>query len=312
MPPRDLLRVEVAVGNSVGGDVAARVGDGEAEPELAVGVGRQHGCADAHRIHARPLPESGDAAASGRADEERALARSDAQRLERERRIERAADGKQERHAADDLVVGRKPVDGALAAGRGGKLGEARDAAGKLRHELDRIIAGNGEPRLRRNGLGRERPVAGEAEHDGRLRDRLRKPRVVRGQRREPVGDLGRLLQLARIGRRRQPVRLGQDEVERDALGAGAGEPVDDLGQHRARPRPLPEAGERGLVDVDDAHWERRVGDAGREAQIAVEDGRAQPRYGRRVGDAQDDGEGDEAHGQNEMDRRRAHGPALR
>ena len=66
---------------------------------------------------------------------------------------------------------------------------------------------------------------------------------------REQLGELAR----------RQPVGLGEDEVERDGARAVGLQPVDDLGEARARPRPLADARQRGVVDVDDAHRQCRV-----------------------------------------------------
>jgi hypothetical protein len=51
---------------------------------------------------------------------------------------------------------------------------------------------------------------------------------------------------------RRHAVRLGEHDVEADRDRAHAGEPRDDLGHLRARPRPLAELLEARLVDIED------------------------------------------------------------
>ncbi len=132
----------------------------------------------------------------------------------------------------------------------------------KLRHELQRIIAGDDEAGVR---LGRRlvaRRLAGEADDDGRRGDGRGEALVVRRQLRG-LPDQRRQLRLVgeQLGELpgRQPVRLGEDEVERDRARAVRLQPVDDLGEARARPRPLADARQRGVVDVDDAHRQRRV-----------------------------------------------------
>ena len=101
----------------MGGDVAARIGAGKVEPKLAVGIRRQHGRADANGLDARLLAEGGDAAAARRAHEERRLFRRDPQRLDRQRRMQRARNVEKQRHAAHDLILRREPIDRAPALG---------------------------------------------------------------------------------------------------------------------------------------------------------------------------------------------------
>ena len=52
--------------------------------------------------------------------------------------------------------------------------------------------------------------------------------------------------------RRRHAIRLGEDDVEADGDGAELGDARDQIGQGGARPRPLPDRLEAGLVDIDD------------------------------------------------------------
>ena len=133
------------------------------------------------------------------------------------------------------------------------------DHAGKARHETLRIVAGEGEAgarrRRRRRRLGAG--LAGKSQHDRRGGDGVGEPLVVGGQHGRRAGERGELRdvgkQLGELGGR-EAVGLGEDEIEGDRAGAGLVQGVDDGGKARARPRPLADAGERGLVDVDDAH----------------------------------------------------------
>ena len=50
----------------------------------------------------------------------------------------------------------------------------------------------------------------------------------------------------------RHAIGLGEDDVEADGNGAIRAQTGDEIGDHRARPRPLPDLLEAGLVDVDD------------------------------------------------------------
>ena len=96
----------------------------------------------------------------------------------------------------------------------------------------------------------------------GRRSDGRREPLIVRRQLRS-LADQRRQIRLVReqLGElpRRQPVGLGEDEVERDRARAVGLQLVDDLGEARAWPRPLAHARQRGVVDVDDAHRQCRV-----------------------------------------------------
>ena len=153
--------------------------------------------------------------------------------------------------------------------------------------------------------------LAGEADDDGRGGDGGGEALVVRGQLRG-LPDERRQLRL--LGEQlgefagRQAIGLGEDEVERDGARAVRLQPVDDLGEARARPRPLPDAGERGVVDIDDAHGELRIDLARLEVEIGVEHGEPQPRHRLRVGDAQRHRQQEQRRRKQDMDRERAQG----
>ena len=53
-------------------------------------------------------------------------------------------------------------------------------------------------------------------------------------------------------------IGLGEDDVEADGGGAEARKPVHQIGDHRARPRPLPQGFQAFFVDVDDDRGVRR------------------------------------------------------
>ncbi len=189
----DLLGIGCAVEHAVGGDVAARIGGREAQPQLAVAVGRQHRSADAHMLDAGALTERRDAAASRGAHEYRGLVFGDAQRLERQRWIENSGDRQQQRHAAHDLVALGQPVDGAEPPRGVGQHRQAFHRTAEARHELQRIVAGNHEAGVR---LGRRlvaRRLAGKADDDGRRGDGGGKALVVRGQLRGLADERGKL-----------------------------------------------------------------------------------------------------------------------
>ena len=113
-------------------------------------------------------------------------------------------------------------------------------------------------PRRRRgrrltSGCGTDDRQAGLAEHDPRLLDGVGHDLVVARQRAQLVPRL--LVEIAedvRRQRRRQPVRLGEDDVEGDGGRAELGQPRDQVGDARARPRQLAELAQAFLVDIDD------------------------------------------------------------
>jgi hypothetical protein len=142
------------------------------------------------------------------------------------------------------------------------------------------LVAGDGRP-LRRGD---------EAEHDGRVADRLGQDLVVGrkllhllAQTRERVG-FGPEVQ--RVGGR-QTVGLGEHHVEADGRRAVFAEFPDKVGENGARPGPLAHALQRFLVDVDDADGEAGIESARADLLVGVEHERSQPRHGTRVPDAQ-------------------------
>ena len=308
--PATSLGVEGAVEDRVRGEITARVRGGEVEPHLPVGVGREHGFADPHRLDAAPLAERRHAAAPRRAHEERRFFRSHPQRLDGERGIERVGDGHEEGDAAHDLIVGREPVHRALASRRGGEHRQAADGARKFRHEQLGIVAGDGKSGLRGGGRLVARLVGRDAEDGRDLGKGGGEDLIVGGERLERAergSELRAARDLPRDFRRREAIGLGQDEVEGDRLGAGLGELLDDRREMAARPRPLADACEGGFVDVDDAHGEGGIGFARGELQVAVEDRKAEARDGVGVGDAQRNCQDEQGCGEQRLDRRSAH-----
>ena len=101
---------------------------------------------------------------------------------------------------------------------------------------------------------------AGDAQHDQPLGHGPGHQRVVVGQRAQGVGELG----VARrqglgIDRRRVAVALGEQDVAGDHRRPQLAQPAEQLREHRARPRPLADRGQAGIVDVDDRHRHRRL-----------------------------------------------------
>ena len=101
-------------------------------------------------------------------------------------------------------------------------------------------------------GLRLDSRQAGLAEHHPRLPHRIGHDLVVARQGAKLVPRL--LVEIAidvRRQRRRQPVRLGEDDVEGDRGGAQSGQPRDHVGDARSRPRTLAELSQAFLVDID-------------------------------------------------------------
>ena len=57
----------------------------------------------------------------------------------------------------------------------------------------------------------------------------------------------------------RGAIGLGKNDVVSDRAGAKFAKPAVHRRQPAARPRPLPECFDRGLVDIDNPHWLRAV-----------------------------------------------------
>ena len=88
---------------------------------------------------------------------------------------------------------------------------------------------------------------------------------------------------------RRHTVRLGEHHVEADSRGPIVGELLHELGKHGARPRPLPDAFQRLLVDVDDAQRQAGVELARADLLVGIEHHGPQSRHRARIPDAQDE-----------------------
>ena len=210
-----------------------------------------------------------------------------AQRLEHEIGIEPVAELEHERHRAHHLVAVGDPVDRAVAGGGVLELGQGRDRALVLRQELARIVAGHGEGAFDRRLARRLLVDQDEGGDDRRMADRARQDRVMGRQLAELAAqrlDLGIVWPLREHPVGRGAVGLGEHHVEGDGGGAHLGQPVDDARDQGARPRPLAELLERGVVDVEDAH--RRLGRVERarlEALEAVEHQVAQLHHRRRI-----------------------------
>ena len=118
-------------------------------------------------------------------------------------------------------------------------------------------------------GLGQNEP----GHHRG-LRDGGGENAVVRWQdsHRVPKREHleGRRPQLQRL-LGRAAIRFREHDIEGDRRGAGRGEALDQVRQVRARPRPLADAGERFVVDIDDLDRQVRIVGARREALVGVE-----------------------------------------
>ena len=184
-----------------------------------------------------------------------------------------------------------QPVERACACRLVLKLRQACRGAGIARGEQARIVAAMGEARL----CLRERAAlrrGDEAEDDGALPDGFGKHLIVGGKLLDFVTQAGE-----RIGLRpeaqgvggRHAVRLGEHHVEADSRGPIVGELLHELGKHGARPRPLPDALQRLLVDVDDAQRQAGVELARADLLVGIEHDGPQSRHRARIPDAQDE-----------------------
>ena len=162
--------------------------------------------------------------------------------------------------------------------------------------------------------LGRRRVagrLTGKTDGDRRRGDGGGKALVVGRQLRGLADEWGELglfgKQLGEFAGR-QAVRLGKNKIDRDGACAIRLQAVDDLGEARTRPRPLPDAGERSVVDIDDAHGKRRIDSARGKIEIGVEHGKPQPRHRLRVGDAQRNRHEEQHRREQDVDGERAQG----
>ena len=182
----------------------------------------------------------------------------DPQRLDREARQDAAphpGGGGGAAYHAVQLGHHRHQAQAARIAGKGG---QGRDAIGKGGQRLLHALAEPGEAGRRCEAaveLGLGSTDAGLAQDHGIAPDRRRHRLLIAGQRAQqrchPRVD--RLEEL-RIGGRGEPVGLGEQDVEHDRHRPGLAEAVDQVGEHRARPGPLADLGQAGIVDVDDRH----------------------------------------------------------
>ena len=141
-------------------------------------------------------------------------------------------------------------------------------------------LAAAGSPAMpSMTGAARDRPRRGAR----RWRAARRPAPIMRRQLRDVAEQLGELAG-------RQPVGLGEDQVERDRARAGALQGVDDRGELRARPRPLPDAWRAKPRRCRRcARAASRIERPRRNVEVAVEDREPQPRDRLGIGDAHGD-----------------------
>ena len=135
------------------------------------------------------------------------------------------------------------------AGGVGFQLRQQRRRRSHVGRCAGRAFAGEGEACLHLRPMV---TLVGktEAEHDRLFSDRLRENLVIVGKLGEQRGINPR--DVANNRARRQPVRLGEQDIECDGGRAHVGEPIDQLGNPVSRPGPLAKFAQRGLIDVDD------------------------------------------------------------
>ncbi len=125
----------------------------------------------------------------------------------------------------------------------------------------ERIVAGKRKPRLQSRRPGLTLIGHDKAGYHRTRAHRLRQPLIGIGQRRQkPLGFLGAHPVLGDQGQQHLgggTVGLGKVDVEGDDRSAGLVQPVDELRDNAAGPRPLADFSEAVIVDVDDAY--RRV-----------------------------------------------------
>ena len=280
----DLLGRDLSFDDVLGRDVSGLVVQAEVDPDAAVLVGRQFEARNRDRANPRVVG----------ADQDRARASDRAEQIERERRHDLVLRSHNHRHPAHDPVPFR--ADGEQPAARGGLL-QAGEIAQDVR-ERNQIASGIGTDGGKaglRGILGRARAGrvgAGLPHHHASLPDRVGEDLVVAGQLHEPLA--GRIVDLAEMLHRlvrRRAIGLREDHVEGDRRGLQFVEPCEQVRQDGARPGPLPERRDAGLVDIDDHDWANR-GAARADPLIEVEASQPQFLQRGRIPDAQADQHG--------------------
>ncbi len=210
----DVVRIVGAVEDVRGGNESRRVGRPEAEPDRAVGVGRELDVADLDVVEAGGAAEGLLAArVRGLEDEGRGALR-DAERFRREARHQLLADPEYQPDPAHHLVAVRHPVQRADAERLGVEDRQVAGRSGEVRDERPRVVPGHGEAGLHRR---RHSLLTGEhrREHRGARSNRLGEARVIarppREGRRQRRGLLRRqrgeeLLRRGLVGFREQHV----------------------------------------------------------------------------------------------------------
>ena len=172
-------------------------------------------------------------------------------------RLNLAVDVEQQRHAADDAVVVRQPVEKPEPGRRVGQNGNGNESAVEAVEEWRRRIADEGKARFRREARLRAVVRRGEedAEHDRAVCDRVRESDVGVGTflaMRRIVGAMDGALG-AGLHITPGPLLFGKQHVEPDCGDVGLGQRLDKLRHRLTRPWPPANEMEGLVVDVDDA-----------------------------------------------------------
>ena len=220
---------------------------GVIDAKLAAALGRYHGVAILDRNDAALGAEGVFAARVGGLYHISRRALRDPQRLHREARHELAIVVENERHAPDDAIVVRQPVQESDRGCIMGQTRKRREHAREPVQEKHGIVAGAREAGLdgrndARRHFGQELP-----EHDRPSHQSLRESGVA--------GALRGVRPLAALV-------LGEQEVDRQRRGVGLADRINQGRHGGARPRPLPEPPDRLVVDLDDPDRSARRIDA--------------------------------------------------
>ncbi len=264
------LRIHLAAQDLEGRHAAIVVALRIAQPRRAVILQLRFHIREAHRDEA-----------AARSVEAHSRADRNPKRFHAEGRHDHALHALHQRHHANDLIL-RTRVHQAAPGGGGIDDGQAADPVGIVVEALgDALVGDDHGLGTRRRGEARIDIARGDPEHHVLAADRLGENLVVGRHGFERARDVRRQdRDLGGDRRGRKAIRLGEQQVQPDRGGLVLPDARDQLGDARARPRPLPEVGERGLVDDHDRH---RLGHAleREEALVAVEDDVAQRLRGR-------------------------------